>query len=401
MNNLDENYKDLLREILSKGSKSNNRTGTNSISIFGRQIRHNMKEGFPLLTTKKMYWNGIVTELLWFLKGDTNIKYLIDNNCHIWDGDAYKHFVNSYTPKNGEFILPPDEYITDEGELLSQNEFVNKIKTDSDFAKKWGDLGPIYGRQWRKWKSYTYEKTEQTFEDVSTTRAPFGIYGTRSLFSSKSIDQITNSLNLLKTDPDSRRNKVSAWNVSDLSEMTLPPCHTDFQFYTRELSELERLEIANSNHNWSEDVKQDYDRGIESNLIAYCNIHNIPKRAISLMWNQRSADLFLGVPFNIASYGLLLEIFGRMVNMVPEELIGNFGNIHLYENHIEQANEQISRKSYALSKIHINDEFWSMQFQEYIINSTDLDTLLKNIRIDDFQIKEYQYHPAIKAPLSN
>ena len=303
MNNIDKAYTDLLQDILDNGVTKQDRTGTGTKSVFGRQIRHKMSDGFPLLTTKKMAWKSIVTELLWFLRGDTNIKYLVDNGCHIWDGDAYKNYCN-------KMVVNKRISIADIGLLgfpSTKEEFINKIKTDDEFANEWGELGPIYGKQWRNWGMF----------------APFHTV--------KGIDQIANLISELKTNPDSRRLMVNAWNVGELDQMVLPPCHYGFQVYTRELSLEERTQYKK---------KRD---GIARTFAPY--IHqmldgsNIPTRAISLMWNQRSVDTFLGLPFNIASYGLLLEIIAKEVNMVPDELIGNLGDVHLYSNHIEQAKE--------------------------------------------------------------
>ena len=362
MNNLDRQYQALLQDILDNGYIKKDRTGTGTISVFGRQIRHRMSQGFPLLTTKKMAWKSIVTELLWFLRGDTNIKYLVDNGCHIWDGDAYKAYLkkNNSNPRiylhsvcslcgkgsNHDTDYSDDndtncihcgkegkwEHIYENVNILTKEEFIECVKTDSDFAAKWGELGPIYGKQWRKWNQYTDMCIDNDFGN--------GEYN--GCWTFKEIDQIVNSINLLKTDPDSRRNRVNAWNVGEIDSMVLPPCHTDFQFYTRELSQSERLQLlwkVCREENIPADSKELDDFWLRYNEIM--GKHNIPKRAISLMWNQRSADVFLGIPFNIASYGLLLEIIAMEVNMIPEELIGNLGDTHLYINHIEQAKEQI------------------------------------------------------------
>lgn len=291
MNRLDDRYRGLLAEVLYNGTEKNDRTGTGTLSRFGMSIRHNMEDGFPILTTKKMPLNTISTELKWFLKGDTNIKYLVDNNCNIWNGDAYKNFL--------KYSVPHDRQETME-------EFINKIKTDNEFANEWGELGPIYGAQWRKWDG---------------------------------IDQIGELIHNLKTNPDSRRLMVSAWNVNYLDEMTLPPCHYSFQCY-------------------------------------------VADGKLSLMWNQRSADLFLGVPFNISSYGLLLLLLCEETGYKPGVLIGNFGDIHLYKNHLEQAKEQISRSSYPLPKLEV--------FNIDILNGEF-----------NWSHTEYKSHPTIKAPLSN
>jgi thymidylate synthase len=348
VNNLDKQYQRLLQDILDNGASKSDRTGTGTISVFGKQIRHKMSEGFPLLTTKKMHWKSIVTELLWFLRGETNIKFLLDYDCHIWDGDAYKRYERSRTWELQD--TPP------------MNEFIKNIKEDEMFRKTWGDLGPIYGRQWRDWDG---------------------------------IDQIQNLINDLKTNPDSRRLMVNAWNVGELDQMVLPPCHYGFQVYTRELSEIER-------GIWYSKKMEGYVDTDDVKTTEHYDGMNIPKRAISLMWNQRSVDTFLGLPFNIASYGLLLEIIAKEVNMVPDELIGNLGDVHLYSNHIEQSKEQINREPYRLPSITITERNWYMheKVKEHLGEKT-LDEKLKSYRPDCFELINYVSHPKIKAPLSN
>ena len=336
MNNLDYAYQRLLSDIIDNGVEKKDRTGTGTISVFGRQIRHKMSEGYPLLTTKKMAFKTMVTELLWFLKGDTNIKYLVDNGCNIWNGDAYKAYKTKY---GYDDIDCP----------LSMGEFITKIKTDNEFAEENGDLGPIYGTQWREW-NYT------------------------------DIDQIANLIHDLKTNPDSRRLMVSAWNVGEIDSMVLPPCHYGFQVYTRELTSQERFDYG------YEKVKRE--TGLDDVRVEL-NMDALPKRAISLMWNQRSVDTFLGLPFNIASYGLLLEIIAKEVNMVPDELVGNLGDVHLYKNHIEQAKEQIGREPFELPKLGM--DYRDGEYNKYLTDFVP----------DDFVLFDYQSHPSIKAPLSN
>jgi thymidylate synthase len=389
MNNLDKQYTDLLQDILDNGITKKTRNG-GTLSVFGRQIRHKMSDGFPLLTTKKMYFKGIVTELIWFLRGDTNIKFLVDNDCHIWDGDTYKRFLehtimgvnNGFDRIKGHLdncLVEFDghyEHFTNPSFQYgyrphTKEEFINKIKTDDEFAKKWGSLGPVYGKQWRSWagkRLYTpHTKADESFIEI------------------KIIDQIANLINDLKTNPDSRRLMVNAWNVGELDEMALPPCHYGFQVYTRELSQSERF-------NW-------YGNKINSHIhhdhiIQEMNENNVPTKAISLMWNQRSVDTGLGLPFNIASYGLLLEILAKTVNMVPDELIGNLGDVHLYFNHIEPIKIQLDRTPFELPKLFVNDEFWNHEYQT-------IDGWVNSMEIGDFQIENYQIHPAIKLPLSN
>ena len=394
MNSLDKQYQDLLKTILEHGVEKNDRTGTGTKSIFGYTIRHKMSDGFPLLTTKKMAWKTMVTELLWFLRGDTNIKYLVDNDCHIWDGDAYKSFKNSFPIKKSN---PPKDYINEAGQLLRQEEFINKIKTDDDFAKEWGELGPIYGAQWRSW---TKLEPNVGQSGVNKTYIYQGYNGLHTHYLTQ-IDQISNLINDLKTNPDSRRLMVNAWNVGELESMVLPPCHYGFQVYTRELSSDERYNLL------SESEKKNFIiamRPMMSPDDKYDEVHytidnyykHIPSRAISLMWNQRSVDTFLGLPFNIASYGLLLQIIAKEVNMVPDQLIGNLGDTHLYLNHIDQAKEQIEREPFELPQVLKKDEY-------HYLSDMDIPFTEKvmEFKPDWFKLENYQSHPAIKAPLSN
>jgi len=321
MNNIDKQYQQLLKDILDYGVEKKDRTGTGTKSIFGYTIRHNMQEGFPLLTTKKMAWKTLVTELLWFLRGDTNIKYLVENGCHIWDGDAWANYKRKVLAK-----FMKDTTISGYA-ITNQQDFINKIKTDQRYAKEYGELGPIYGKQWRNWDGK--------------------LNGGDDVY----IDQIANLINELKTNPDSRRLMVSAWNVGELDQMVLPPCHYGFQCYVRE------------------------------------------GKYLSLMWNQRSVDTFLGLPFNIASYALLLEILAKAVQMIPDQLIGSLGDVHLYSNHIEQAKEQIQREPYELPTLKMNPIFLAN------LEHKGLDEAI-NGQVN-FEVEGYQSHASIKAPLSN
>ena len=295
MNKLDEQYRGLLAEVLYNGIEKEDRTGTGTLSRFGMQIRHDMSQGFPILTTKKVAFKTMVTELKWFLRGDTNIKYLVDNGCNIWNGDAYRNFLKHSVPHDHQETL---------------EEFIEKIKTDDKFAKQWGELGPIYGYQWRKHSRYgvRYDQLKQLIKDI-------------------------------KQNPNSRRLLVDSWNIELLDQMTLPPCHYSFQCY-------------------------------------------VADGKLSLMWNQRSADLFLGVPFNISSYGLLLHLLCKETRLEPGYLIGSFGDIHLYKNHVDQAKEQISRDGFDLPELKVSC---------YNIYRGDFDAELIN----------YESCPSIKAPLSN
>ncbi len=331
MNNIEHDYLKLLHDILNNGIKKEDRTGTGTLSVFGRQIRHDMRLGFPLLTTKKMPFKIIVTELLWFLRGDTNIKFLIDNNCHIWDGDAYKNYEKWYDnmSKTTPFTIP---------KKFTQEELIQAIKLDDKHAEMFGELGPVYGKQWRNWTTWTSKDLED-------------------------IDQITNLINDLKTNPDSRRLMVNAWNVGELDQMVLPPCHYGFQIYTRKTTREEKI----------------------TNPGKY--------RAISLMWNQRSVDTPLGLPFNIASYALLLMMIADEVDMIPDQLIGNLGDCHIYLDQVDGVKEQLTRSPMPLSKLIINNEFWNPEAS--LFNQIDY------IQPTDFFIEKYESHPAIKFPLSN
>jgi thymidylate synthase len=429
MNKIDAQYQALLQDILDNGVRKGDRTGTGTISVFGRQIRHKMSDGFPLLTTKKMFFKGIATELIWFLRGDTNIKYLVDNGCHIWDGDAYKNFIkwrietdDKIRRENPTIDFAPLEY-------ESKEEFIELIKTDPEFAKEFGELGPIYGKQWRAWAQYSVR--EVTFSTGSYTAFRH------------EIDQIANLIKDLKTNPDSRRLMVSAWNVGEINSMVLPPCHYGFQVYTRELTMDERL--VNSKLSNKTDLLKDRDlcEEAEKELSTILDLYNTPKRAISLMWNQRSVDTFLGLPFNIASYALLLEIIAKEVNMIPDELIGNLGDVHLYSNHIEQAKEQIGRELTQKERLELLQDYNKAAVDEIrfsILTPEETDSLLDTnkvpkrtrepmklptLKLSDWystqgdtsphativdistiypshiRLENYQSHPSIKADLSN
>jgi thymidylate synthase len=298
-NTLDDQYKAILGSILANGSESDDRTGTGTKKVFFRTIRHNMESGFPLLTTKRVAFKTMVTELKWFLRGDTNIKYLVDNNCHIWNGDAYKAYKSRY---GYDDIDAP----------LSMGEFITKIKTDNDFAAKWGNLGPIYGEQWRR-------------------ATAFG----------GSVDQLADLIKGLKENPNSRRHIVSSWNLGELKYMVLPPCHYGFQ----------------------------------------CVVTSDDR--LNLVWNQRSVDTALGLPFNLSSYGLLLLLLCEETGYKPGELVGSLADVHLYKDHLEPIKVQLEREARPLPTVKLsNTENW--------LNGEF-----------DVELIGYDPHPAIKMPLSN
>lgn len=304
-------YLDLLRDIRDNGVGKDDRTGTGTRSVFGRQIRFDLSEGFPAVTTKKLYMRSIVHELLWFLAGDSNLEYLAQNDVHIWDEWPYRNYVQQTTDKN---VTAADTQ-TEEWKA-GMAEFIQKIATDHEFALKWGNLGPVYGYQWRHW--------------------PDGKGG--------EIDQIQRVIDTLKNNPTSRRNIVSAWNVADIDEMAiagLPPCHTIFQF-------------------------------------------NVRGNKLDCQLYQRSADTFLGVPFNIASYALLTAMIAQVTGLEPGDFVHTFGDAHIYNNHIDQVNEQLSREPLSLPKLKLNPK-------------------VKNIfdfKFEDIELVGYESHPAIKAPIA-
>ena len=349
-NNIDKQYQTLLETILDFGIEKKDRTGTGTKSIFGYNLRFtDIEHNFPILTTKKMPFKSIVTELLWFLRGDTNIQYLVQNGCNIWNGDAYKNYTTKLLEKHSKHYEP-----------MGMKEFIERIKTDDAFANEYGELGPIYGKQWREWggkktisvnlENVKPSKWERVMDMVKNGE-DVSEYGVIIETKNNSVDQIANLINELKINPDSRRLMVSAWNVGELDKMVLPPCHYGFQLYTKEKE---------------------------------------GKRYLSLMWNQRSVDTFLGLPFNITSYALLLRIIAKEVDMIADELIANLGDTHLYSNHIEQAKEQIIRDSFQLPTLKISEH----------VKRAEGDCL-PMYKLDDFTLENYKSHQTIKAPLSN
>lgn len=293
-------YLELLSTIREHGVVRGDRTGTGTKGVFGYQMRFNLAEGFPLLTTKRVFMKGIIHELLWFLRGDTNIKYLVDNGVHIWDSDAFRYY-NELCVKHGVLPVDLDTFLAAAG-----------VESPID-GYRFGDLNHVYGYQWRSWPKASGE----------------------------SIDQIQNVIDTLKTNPTSRRMIVSAWNVADIEDMALPPCHTMFQFFVAE-------------------------------------------GKLSCQLYQRSADCFLGVPFNIASYALLTMMIAKECGLELGDFVHTLGDAHLYLNHLEQADEQLSREPRRLPKMRLNPDVKS----------------IFDYRYEDFTLEGYDPHPAIKAPLS-
>ena len=320
MSYTDKVYHDLLNDIMTNGVEKGDRTGTGTKSVFGRQIRFHMEDGFPLLTTKRLHVRSIIHELIWFLNGDTNIKYLNDNGVTIWD----------------------------------------------EWADSNGDLGPIYGKQWVNWN------TGKTKPRGYNHGAPTNIVP-------DNINQIQNAIDRLQSHPDCRRILVTALNVGELDQMKLPPCHYGFQLWTREMSLKERqiywCKIKSKSYPW-------FTQNLEHEGLTKLGC---PKRKISLMWNQRSVDTFLGLPFNIASYGFLLHMFAQQTNMVADELIGNLGDTHLYRNHYDYVKKQLERDTmkHDAPKLKLNkaDDIFSYKFEDFEIVDYEYEPNWKNVPI--------------------
>ncbi len=296
-------YLDLLQHILDNGVAKEDRTGTGTISVFGYQMRFDLSKGFPLLTTKKVYLKGIIHELLWFIKGDTNIRYLVQNNVHIWDEWPFQSYLEA-TGQATQFEKYTPEW------KAKKKEFVQRIIDDEAFASKWGDLGPVYGKQWRNWEARDR----------------------------RHMDQLAEAISAIKNNPSSRRILVSAWNVGELGQMALMPCHLLFQFY-------------------------------------------VADGKLSCQLYQRSADVFLGVPFNIASYALLTMMVAQVCGLEVGEFVHTLGDAHLYSNHIEQAKLQLSRAPRRLPNMILSDQVTDIEAFKY----------------EDFALENYHPHPAIKA----
>ena len=358
-NNVDKQYLKYLKYILNNGVKKVDRTGTGTISIFDYSMRFNMSEGFPLLTSKKVFTKAVIHELIWFLKGDTNIKYLVDNGVHIWDGDSFANYLKNRDRFSNKDNVKEDVVINgmngSSNRPYTQEEFIDKIKTDDEFANKWGELGPIYGSQWRSWKQWHVKDY---------------------VGGNTQIDQIKNLINDLKTNPDSRRLMVNAWNVGELDQMVLPPCHFGFQCYTSELTIEQRkkwwCDYFEKDISYADDIS-------ESEL----DEQLVPKIKLDLKWFQRSVDSPLGLPFNIASYAILLHLLAKEVNMVPNDLIFSGGDCHIYLNQIKGVNEQLKRETFKLPKLKLHNKS------------------IFDFKYEDIEIINYKSSPSIKFPLSN
>jgi thymidylate synthase len=346
MNNIDKEYFRLLNLILNEGRIKHNRTGIDTIGVFGEQAKYDIDmDAFPILTTKKVWFKGIVHELLWFIKGDTNIKYLVDNDVHIWDEWAYKRHVEMCQR-------------THRG-LPTQDEFINHLKThpESDF----GELGEgTYGGMWRAFPYY-YEQPE--YEYGSPTGSVEEKAGT--------VDQLQKVIDKLKTNPDDRRMIISAWHPYWVDHCALPPCHCLFHFNTEELTLEERLDLC------GDFEPKGFDDQTVSNQM---DLHKIPTRRLNCLLYQRSNDTALGIPFNITSYALLTAMIAHCVNMIPGVFTHSMGDLHIYTNHIEGIKLQLTREPKKLPRLWLNPEIKS----------------LFDFKFDDIKLEGYDPHPTIK-----
>lgn len=352
-------YQDMLRHILTKGINKEDRTGTGTRSVFGYQTRYDLNDGFPLVTTKHTFFRGIIVELLWFLRGDSNIRYLLENGVRIWTPWAYK----KYQQSGGEKTV---------------RDFEHAIIQDAKFAEMWGDLGPVYGKQWRKWENAEFKPrgTPINTKAACVTWLPTVMNGVEGRYEFSTIDQITNVIERIKEKPDDRRLIVSAWNPAEVDNMALPPCHCLFQFYTRPMTRHQRVDYAMK-------------RGIPVNIFReeatdFMDNANIPTRFLDCQLYQRSADSFIGVPFNIASYALLTHMIAQITNMAPGEFIHTIGDAHIYSNHFDQVALQLTREPLELPTLDLNPE-------------------IKNIfdfKVRDIRLGNYNSYPAIKGEVA-
>jgi len=384
MNKVDTEYFRIVNDILTNGRLKKNRTGVDTIGIFGAQAKYNVDlNAFPLLTTKKVHWPAIVHELLWFISGSTNIKYLVDNNVRIWNEWAYKKY-SDWWENRAKFYTSPEnmerEIPAVQENKLTQEEFVDKIKFDESFANRWGELGEgTYGGMWRDFPFFTIvDKTDPSTMPKFKSLGTKGTYcGDEPLTFLGRIDQITKVLEKLKNNPDDRRMIVSAWHPHWVDHCALPPCHCLFHFNTEELTWHERLEIAQKKDSKNENMyyrysDEDFDKA------------GIPKRRLNCLLYQRSNDFFLGVPFNIASYSLLTAMIAHVSNMVPGTFTHSHGDAHVYVNHLDQIKLQMSREPKALPSLWLNPEVKD----------------LFNFKYDDIKLLNYDPHPTIKAEVA-
>jgi len=375
MNKVDTEYFRIVNDILTNGRLKKNRTGVDTIGIFGAQAKYNVDlNAFPLLTTKKVHWPAIVHELLWFISGSTNIKYLVDNNVRIWNEWAYKKY-SDWWENRAKFYTSPENMERDipavQENKLTQEEFVEKIKFDESFANRWGELGEgTYGGMWRSFPFYTMDDEFVGSSTVTGQGSESWVFG--------QVDQLQKVIDKLKTNPDDRRMIVSAWHPYWVDHCALPPCHCLFHFHTEELTLEERIDILQKQVGPVNLPK------FEMWIIQKLNEENIPHRRLNCLLYQRSNDFFLGVPFNIASYSLLTAMIAHVTNMVPGTFTHSHGDAHIYVNHLDQIKLQMSREPKSLPSLWLNPDVKS----------------LFDFKFDDIKLLNYDPHPTIKAEVA-
>jgi thymidylate synthase len=386
MNKVDTEYFRIVNDILTNGRLKKNRTGVDTIGIFGAQAKYNVDlNAFPLLTTKKVHWPAIVHELLWFISGDTNIKYLVDNNVRIWNEWAYKKYTDTCISKIPDNELESLSVLSgmslSDVDHLPMDMFIERIKNDVEFATKWGELGEgTYGGMWRDFPFFTIvDKTDPSTMPKFKSLGTKGMYcGDEPLTFLGRIDQITKVLEKLKNNPDDRRMIVSAWHPHWVDHCALPPCHCLFHFHTEELTLEERVDILQKQVGPVNLPKSDVW------IIQKLNEDNIPTRRLNCLLYQRSNDFFLGVPFNIASYSLLTAMIAHVTNMVPGTFTHSHGDAHVYVNHLDQIKLQMSREPKSLPSLWLNPDVKS----------------LFDFKFDDIKLLNYDPHPTIKAEVA-
>jgi thymidylate synthase len=386
MNKVDTEYFRIVNDILTNGRLKKNRTGVDTIGIFGAHAKYNVDlNAFPLLTTKKVHWPAIVHELLWFISGDTNIKYLVDNNVRIWNEWAYKKYKDTCISKIPDNELESLSVLSgmslSDVDHLPMDVFIERIKNDVEFATKWGELGEgTYGRMWRDFPFFTIvDKTDPSTMPKFKSLGTKGMYcGDEPLTFLGRIDQITKVLEKLKNNPDDRRMIVSAWHPHWVDHCALPPCHCLFHFHTEELTLEERVDILQKQVGPVNLPKSDVW------IIQKLNEDNIPTRRLNCLLYQRSNDFFLGVPFNIASYSLLTAMIAHVTNMVPGTFTHSHGDAHVYVNHLDQIKLQMSREPKSLPSLWLNPDVKS----------------LFDFKFDDIKLLNYDPHPTIKAEVA-
>lgn len=383
MNKVDTEYFRIVNDILTNGRLKKNRTGVDTIGIFGAQAKYNVDlNAFPLLTTKKVHWPAIVHELLWFISGDTNIKYLVDNNVRIWNEWAYKKYQDtciSKIPDNElESLSVPSGMSLSDVDHLPMDMFIERIKNDVEFATKWGELGEgTYGGMWRAFPYFDNSDPMCHNQKTSDPTAPLDVhYETSSGYACEvgHVDQLQKVINKLKTNPDDRRMIVSAWHPYWVDHCALPPCHCLFHFHTEELTLEERIDILQKQVGPVNLPKS------EIWIIQKLNEENIPHRRLNCLLYQRSQDTALGCPFNVASYSLLTAMIAQVVNMVPGTFTHSTGDTHIYVNHIDGLKLQLTREPKKLPKVWLNPEVKS----------------LFDFKYDDIKLLDYEFHPTIK-----